>query len=353
MISILLVACSVSSVGAISPVQTPSFLEVRSDFGKGAGDKVTFQKYYESQTKGRGVWKWSTALDAYQRHFAEFIGKPLSLVEVGVQSGGSLLMWQNVFGKQVKLYGLDINPQCKKFQDTNVDIIIGDQGDWNMWTAFTQALSTGLTILVDDGSHLAPHMVTTMTAVYPHLLPGGYAAIEDIHGITYLETFFKPTAKFLAGMTSLHSLYSVHLYPTLLLARKGGLNGMKPEPLLYKTTTNVTDFGTMWAALEKAPAGSQIVLRNPAWINFFTEDALYNFFSSFNDLHAGGFKDTPTGCSTTKAAVCTNEVSPMTYVQTKVSAVHIYQDHAVIEVPAKKPRIAAVRKGTEWIGYGL
>lgn len=49
-----------------------------------------------------------------QHHLAGFAGKEISLAEVGVQSGGSLLMWKSVLGAEIKLLGLDINPKCEK-----------------------------------------------------------------------------------------------------------------------------------------------------------------------------------------------------------------------------------------------
>lgn len=94
------------------------------------------------------------------------------------------------------------------------------------------------------------------------------------------------------------------------------------------------------------------MLQNPTWGNFFNSNALANLFSSFIDLHAGALKDTPAGCSMSIVASCTNEIGTPTYVQSRVSGVHIYSDHAVLELNAKPPQIAAVRKGTEWIAWG-
>lgn len=311
---------------------------------------ASFPDYYNSVLAGRGIWKWNTALWAYQRHFAGYIGKPVSLAEVGVQSGGSLLMWKNVLGPQSKLYGLDINPACSQFAEPGVDITIGDQGDWNMWQAFIQKVGTGLDILVDDGSHLAPHMFTTFTAIFPHTHPGGFIAIEDIHGTHYAHSFFAPTAQYLAHVATTGQVHSVHLYPTLLVVRKAGQN-LADAPFAGAATP-VADFQGMWTAINTNPPGTHIVLRNPAWPTLFTNDALANFFNSFIDLHAGAFKDTPPGCSSTSAAVCTNAIEPMAWLQTRVSGVHIYQTHAVIEIPAVPPVISAVRKGTQWIEYG-
>merc|ERR1719265_2785734 len=91
-------------------------------------------------------------------------------------------MWKAVFGESCHVYGLDINPKCKAFQDK----------------------------------------VTTITPVFPKLNPGGYIAIEDIHGAHYLQTFFQPTAQFLAVQAQSGQLASIHVYPFVLMAKKAG-----------------------------------------------------------------------------------------------------------------------------------
>jgi hypothetical protein len=46
--------------------------------GKQSGS-TTIPGYYESHTKGRGIWKWGNALVAYQRHFGGLAGHPVSM----------------------------------------------------------------------------------------------------------------------------------------------------------------------------------------------------------------------------------------------------------------------------------
>merc|ERR1719456_1144920 len=68
--------------------------------GAGVKQAPTFPGYYYSHQTGRGIWKWSNSLDAYQKHFAPLTGQPLALAEIGVQSGGSIEMWHAVLGAQ-------------------------------------------------------------------------------------------------------------------------------------------------------------------------------------------------------------------------------------------------------------
>ena len=61
--------------------------------------------WIKSYTKGPGVDKWMPYLDAYHRHFNRFRSQDkITMVEVGVQSGGSIEMWQAYFGKDKLKY---------------------------------------------------------------------------------------------------------------------------------------------------------------------------------------------------------------------------------------------------------
>jgi hypothetical protein len=225
-----------------------------------------------------------------------------------------------------------------------------------MWKQFyaTKA-KTGLDVLVDDGGHKPEQMLTTLQQGFTHIHPGGYLAIEDITGEWYLDPFFKPAATFLgnANMAQNGYVHSVHIYPLVMIARKGGGDAKpgKDTLVLPKNKVEVADLTAMWTAISTVPPGSQIVLRNPAWQTFLNADALTNFFTTFIGLQYAVFKDTPAGCRTTADPLCKNELSPLNHLQSRVSGVHIYDDHAVIEVPEKIPEVSCVRKGTEWINY--
>jgi len=318
----------------------------------------TFQSFYEGYSAGHGIFKWNNALDAYQRHFGMLAGRPLSIVEVGVQSGGSLLMWRAVLGQQIKLYGLDINPACKQFQEAGVSITIGDEADTKMWEGFfTRGFlhAAGVNILVDSAGSHGAQMLTTFQAGFPRIRPGGYILIEDITNAHYLESFFKPTAVYLSQMACLGLVDSVHLYPLVMVVRKGGFaaaSELAAEGVLQFSGTKikVANFTAMWTAISTVPPGSQIIVEDNSTLpNNFLADTLIDFFSSFVGLHEFAVKEEPVSCSGIAGGVCTLSISPLTWLQSRVSGVHIYKDYAVVEVPAAPPQIMAIRKGTQWI----
>jgi len=309
---------------------------------------MTFQSYYSSHTTGRGIWKWSNSLDSYQRHFAEFAGKPLAVAEVGVQSGGSVLMWKAVLGSGCHVYGIDINPECQKFADGTTTITIGDQGDPAMWDSFFTAVPT-LDILVDDGSHEAHHMSFTTHRAFPHIKPGGYIAIEDIHGRNYLQTFFAPVAQSVSQWHAQGLVASLHLYPfELVIHKAGGSTGA--EFLPATSTATVDSFPALWPLLTAHPGGF-ITVQNPAWGSILGQPhALGAVFEQFNALHDFSMVSHPPGCDKTAASVCTTGIVN-SQSQAQILGVHIFDKHLVVEVAPSPPVIAAVRRGTEWINY--
>lgn len=318
-------------------------------------NKLSFMGWYNSHASGRGIWKWSNALEAYDRHFSGLNGYQANMAEVGVQSGGSILMWEAVLGSKCHVYGLDINPACTKFSDSQTTIAIGDQADPAMWKhVFGNVFKEGeLDILVDDGGHESHQMLTTLAEVFYRLQPGGVIALEDIHGQHYVPSFFTPAANYLAYMAEKGDVESIHVYPYLLVVQKSGKNPRYPMQSIQMSADApvVSGFAELWEAMPKN-YGGQVVLANKEWGPFMTAQGLTNFFAHFADLHAYDYYATPTGCEHTAQAVCTNTIRNSA-TQTLIKGIHIYKDKVVAEVNPVPPVIKAERKGTEWITYSM
>ena len=54
-------------------------------------------KYFLNNAHKR-LHKWVHYFDIYERHFERFRGKSPTMIEIGVQGGGSLAMWKEYFG---------------------------------------------------------------------------------------------------------------------------------------------------------------------------------------------------------------------------------------------------------------
>jgi hypothetical protein len=136
-------------------------------------------KYFSEHREGRGIWKFKHYFESYERHFAQFRGQEVHVLEIGIYSGGSLEMWQNYFGSGCKIYGVDIEPRCKAYETESVRVFIGDQGDRSFWKRFKQEVPV-LDIVIDDGGHIPEQQIVSLEELLPHLQPAGVYLCEDV-----------------------------------------------------------------------------------------------------------------------------------------------------------------------------
>jgi hypothetical protein len=141
------------------------------------------EEYFDNHTVGRGLWKWRHYFEIYHRHFKSFVGREVHVVEIGVYSGGSLDMWKEYFGPGSTIYGVDIEPACRAYEDAQIRIFIGDQADPAFWREFVQQV-TAIDIVIDDGGHHPYQQVVTLEALLPQIRPGGVYLCEDAKGPT-------------------------------------------------------------------------------------------------------------------------------------------------------------------------
>ena len=94
-------------------------------------DKTSFNEIdsfiYLSEHKK--INKWAHYSEIYNRYFKRYIGNCVRVLEIGVYYGGSLQMWKNIFGSYSEIFGIDINPDCKKNEENGIQIFIGSQED--------------------------------------------------------------------------------------------------------------------------------------------------------------------------------------------------------------------------------
>ena len=145
-------------------------------------DANPLRAFFEQRQEGAGIWKWTHYFDIYHRHLAPFRGRPVTVVEVGVYSGGSLDMWCNYFGPEAIIHGVDIAPQCRAYAGGQVRISIGDQADPAFWREFKNSTQS-IDVLIDDGGHAPDQQIVTLKEMLPHLSPGGVYICEDVHGV--------------------------------------------------------------------------------------------------------------------------------------------------------------------------
>jgi hypothetical protein len=130
--------------------------------------------------EGRIVHKFHHYLPLYDRYFAPWRGKPVRFLEIGVAEGGSLELWRGYFGTEATIFGIDHNPICAKIDGEHGNQVrIGSQDDPAFLRSVVKEMG-GLDIVLDDGSHMAPHIRASFDTLYPLLVEGGIYVIEDL-----------------------------------------------------------------------------------------------------------------------------------------------------------------------------
>lgn len=124
--------------------------------------------------------KWIHYLDIYERHFSRFRNSAPVILEIGVFGGGSLAMWREYFGANAEIIGLDINPECKRHEADGIEIFIGSQDDP---VIINDILSKHprIDIVLDDGSHMMNHMISSFELLYERIDANGVYMVEDTH----------------------------------------------------------------------------------------------------------------------------------------------------------------------------
>jgi len=84
--------------------------------------------------------KHTNYFEVYDKLMNKFVGEPITFVEIGILDGGSLFMWQDFFGKNARIIGVDLNPEATKWREHGFEIFIGDQSDSNFGQNFSQRL---------------------------------------------------------------------------------------------------------------------------------------------------------------------------------------------------------------------
>jgi hypothetical protein len=198
-----------------------------------SSERNPLEDFFWDREEGRGIWKWAHYFEVYHRHFARFVGTPVTIIEIGIYSGGSLEMWRNYFGSLSTVYGIDIKSECKTYEDENVKVLIGDQADRGFWKSVREKVPT-FDIVIDDGGHTHEQQMVTLEETLPYLSPGGVYLCEDIHNThNRFAAYVHGLGYHLNGVNSRghdfsrstrscfqREVHSIHLYPYLAVIEK-------------------------------------------------------------------------------------------------------------------------------------
>jgi len=145
--------------------------------------------------------KWEKYFSIYEDILSKYKDKNITFVEIGIFNGGSLQLWKNFFGPKAKIIGIDINKECKKFEDKdkNIEVFIGNQSDVNFWEEFFNKVEN-VDIVLDDGGHTNLDQIVTTSMVVEKINDGGMLIVEDTH-TSYLKEYNSSSSRSFINFT--------------------------------------------------------------------------------------------------------------------------------------------------------
>ena len=130
----------------------------------------------------------------YFRHLNHIRHSARKVCEIGLadqpkdKRPDSLMMWEEFF-PNAEIYGLDINPECQRFEGGRRHIFIGDQGDPEFLQRFIRETGGGFDVIIDDGAHTTEAILASFTWLFGALHDHGIYIIEDLMHQRRVQSF--------------------------------------------------------------------------------------------------------------------------------------------------------------------
>ena len=102
------------------------------------------------------------------------------MLEIGVQNGGSLEVWSKFLPHGSAIIGIDIDPAVGELSFSgNVRAFVADIND--MAKVEANIGTEPFDIIIDDGSHTSPDIISAFKHLFSKLAPGGKYFAKDLH----------------------------------------------------------------------------------------------------------------------------------------------------------------------------
>lgn len=126
--------------------------------------------------------------DMYDVLFSSLRDKPITLLEIGVNKGGSIAVWEAYF-PNATLLATDVNPKCLIRNTERTTVTLVDQFEPDQLRTYADA-NGPFDVVIDDGSHYSSHQILTLETLWPYMKPGGIFIIEDTM-TSYVEKYVR------------------------------------------------------------------------------------------------------------------------------------------------------------------
>jgi SAM-dependent methyltransferase len=116
----------------------------------------------------------------YEEYFAPLWDREIKLLELGINKGGSLLLWRDHFPRGT-IVGLDLSPVQLDDQSGRVFTYQGAQQDTALLDRIARERAPqGFDVIIDDCAHIGAYARASFWHLFDHhLKPGGLYVIED------------------------------------------------------------------------------------------------------------------------------------------------------------------------------
>lgn len=152
--------------------------------------EAVFQKYNGDVHNGTDKGTTHSYLAVYERVFSPRRDEKIRLLEIGVYTGASILAWGDYFTHaESEIIGVDINPYLMRFPMNNpkVKTYVCDA----TVKANLDKIDGNFDFVIDDGSHLLAHQMTSFFLLKDRMNPNGVYIIEDIQSMDDVDTIKK------------------------------------------------------------------------------------------------------------------------------------------------------------------
>jgi hypothetical protein len=130
-------------------------------------------------------------LDIYDGLFSKIRRAPIKLLEIGVDNGCSLRMWDKFFtNKESRIVGCDLHLKRESLRDLEINdkifLVEGDQSNFSFLSQLIVDFAP-FDIVIDDGSHNLDHQLFTYAVLGS--LTRKFYVIEDLYTSKYIFRF--------------------------------------------------------------------------------------------------------------------------------------------------------------------
>lgn len=121
----------------------------------------------------------------YEKEFVNYRDKDITLLEIGIASGYSLLLWNEYFTAGSTIYGIDTRSRDITklvYEKQNIKVMIE-----NAYSKDVAQKLPDFDIIIDDGPHTLNSMLECINLYLSKLKRGGMLIIEDVQSIDWID----------------------------------------------------------------------------------------------------------------------------------------------------------------------